>query len=1233
MRFLRPILYCLCLAGHCLQAGLIAHYDFGDGDLLDNEVGPDYTLRAMQPIEASLAQMTLNRLAGTAVFPGGAEVASWLETEGPGALDAFTVSFWFRTDQVRQGSRYAGLFATSTDAGEGNWMVYSSHRQGGALQWFHDSQPPSAAHAPGVWQHVLVRRSVDGSGAVRNEFYLTALGSEPSEPLFVDQGYNTTMEKFVLGNNHRLHFGYAMELANVRIYDDAERSVSELFAEGPGVRHFDEVSLFSIHETLDLFETEAGQLRGTIRELPQIGDSLPLDAYGYHSDYLPAMETLPEEPRWVLEIGSELQHSFNECYLVPAADRRVPGQLAYGFPQRFRLFAINVIGERELLADWRDQDYPDPGRFPARFAGTSGGLSKLILEVYRGRVEDGREFFALDELLVRSDYFVIKNLSVQASGSFESLPFWSAGYLIDQQTSLGLPVRPLTGAIATGPDFSWQFPDATPGNLSLELDLGSNDDVVNMISLYPAQPPEGLLVPGYGFPGAVKLKMFAETSTGGRLLMRHVELDDLPNPGNNVIRIPGHSLNVRWIRLEFGDLPVHGGLSTFAMGEIDVIGRRAPLGREAEVRMEYASQRVVGYLDALTDGVAGGGEVIPMIHWLDGFNLNRSMSQQLAEVETLQVALAARWDRFRENAKLGALSLLVGVLLLVTACTVILRLRHARRLRRRIEEEQRQTEIEQMKVRFFTHISHELRTPLTLILGPLEKALGREQDPDQQESLNLAQLNAKKLQGQVDQLLDFRKLQDGRLAMEWTRSDLVRFVRNGFDLYKSMAVDKRISYQLECPEAALRLVFDAEKLQQIIDNLIGNALKYTPEGGVVRVQLSADEDQCITLIVEDTGVGIVADDLPHVFGQYFRADGLQSIQAVGSGIGLSFVKELVDLWEGEIAVESPVADGKGTRFTVRLPAGSLEQVSGALTLGDAVEQSAPSAQPKTSNEQPATNNQQPTSNDQPTTRPVILLVEDNADVRAFVRGELQSRYTVLEAENGQLGLEQARQAQPDLVLTDVMMPVMNGVELCRQLKADRETSHLPVILLTARGSQEHQLEGLDSGADDYIAKPFSMPILLARVRNLLAARQQLRERFGQESTTVEAAELTANPLDEKLLQQAIEAVENEMDNFEFGVEDLATELSMSSRTLRYKLKALVDQSPQTFIRTLRLKHAGQLLRESTDPVSEIAAQVGFLEPTHFSRAFKQQFRVSPSQYRAARGVRPCCARSENDLRS
>lgn len=1208
MRFLIPIFYCLCLVGHGLQAGLIAHYDFGDGDLLDNELGPAYTLESMQPLDASSMQVRLDRLAGTALFPGGAKVAPWLETEGPGALDAFTVSFWFRTDQVRQGSQYAGLFATSTDAGKGNWMVYSSHRQGGVLQLLNGFEPLCGPHAPGVWQHVLVRRTTDDNDTARTEFYVTALGSEPGEPLFVDRGYNTTMEKFVLGNNHRLHFGYAMELANVKIYDDADRPLSQLYAEGPRVRRHEDVPLFSIHETLNMLETEAGQLRGEIRKLPQISDFLPLDAYGYHSNYLPAIETLPDEPRWVLEVKCEMGHNFNECYLVPAADRRISGQLAYGFPQRFRLLAINTKGELDLLADWRDQDYPDPGRFPARFIGTSGGLSKLILEVYRGRVEDGREFFALDELFARTDYFVVKNQSVKASGSFESLPFWSADYLIDQQTSLGLPVRPMTGVVATGPDFSWSFPDATSGKLALEFDLGSNYDVVNMISLYPAQPPEGLLVPGYGFPGSVLLEMLAETSLGKRRLLRHVELDDLPNPGNNVVRIPGHSLNVRWIRLEFDDLPLHSGRSTFAMGEIDVMGRSAPLGREAAVRMEFSSQQVVGYLGGLNDGVAGSGKVIPMIHWLDGLSLNRILTQQLDTVERLQIELAAQWAEFRGSSIKVALSLLFAALLVVAVYMVILRVRHARRLRRRIEQEQRQTEIEQMKIRFFTHISHELRTPLTLILGPLEKALDRERDPDQQESLNLAHLNAKKLQGQVDQLLDFRKLQDGRLAMEWTRSDLVRFVRNGFDLYQSMAVDKRISYQLECPEAALRLVFDAEKLQQIIDNLIGNALKYTPEGGEVRVRLSADEDQWITFIVEDTGVGIVADDLPHVFGQYFRADGLQSIQAVGSGIGLSFVKELVDLWEGEIAVESPVADGKGTRFVVRLPAGSLEQISAAT-------QSAASDHPQSSHN-PPTDNEQATYHESAQNRPVILLVEDNADVRAFVRGELRSRYTVLEAENGQQGLEQARQAQPDLVLSDVMMPVMNGVELCRQLKADRETSHLPVILLTARGSQEHQLEGLDSGADDYIAKPFSMPILLARVRNLLAARQQLRERFGQEVTTVEAAELTTNRFDEKLLNQAMEVVGNEMDNFEFGVEDLATALGMSSRTLRYKLKALVDQSPQTFIRTLRLKHAGQLLRESTDPVSEIAAQVGFLEPTHFSRAFKQQFRVSPTQYRS-----------------
>ena len=1211
------LLHCfLCLAGHCLQAGLIAHYDFGDGDLLDNELGPAYTLRAMQPLEVSSSQVSLNRLAGTAVFPGGAKVAPWLQTEGPGLLDTFTVSFWFRTDLVRQSSDYAGLFASSTDAGEGNWMVYSSHLMGGALDLLEIREgidPSGEAHAAGVWQHVLVRRTLDEHGLARNELYLTEQGSAPGEPLVSSIGYPSTLDKFVLGNNHRVDFGYAMELANVKIYDDAERPLGELFAEGPGARSFEEVPLFSVNQTLAQLQPEAGRLREAIRELPQVDDSLPLDAYGYHSDYLPALDALPDVPRWVVEIEAEMSHSFHECYLVPAVDRRVPELPSYGFPQRFQLFCINQMGEKELLADWRDHDYPAPSRFPVSFAGTGGGLRKLILEVYRGQVEGGREFFALDEVLLGTGDFVIENLSVQATGSFESLPFWSVDDLIDQQTSLGLPVRPLADGVDYGADFSWQFPVGMDGGLILEFDLGSDDAVVNMISLYPAQPPEGLLVPGYGFPGSVKMEMFAETSSGGRRLMRHVELTDLPNPGNNVVRISGNSLQVRWIRLGFSELPMHSGRTTFAMGEIDIFGERDALGRSAVVRMEFQSQQLVGYLSGLTDGVAGGGEVIPMIHWLDGFRLNQEFTRQLAEVETLQTALAVRWAQFLQSAKTVSLWLLFGGLSTVTVVALVLRLRSARRMRRRIEQEQQQTEIEQMKIRFFTHISHELRTPLTLILGPLEKALKYEGIPARlQQPLTLAHRNVQKLQGQVDQLLDFRKLQDGHLVMEWSRSDLVRFVRNGFGIYRSMAADKHISYQLDCPEAAQRLVFDAGKLQQIIDNLLGNALKYTPDHGQVRVSLTLDDEQCITFIVEDTGVGIAADDLPYVFGQYYRADALQPIQAVGSGIGLAFVKELVDLWGGEIAVESPVADGKGTRFTVRLPAGKLEDVSAAAK---EVVGFVPTEPPATRTDQSATDNEPPT-----TSQPLILLVEDNAEVRAFVRGELQAHYRLIEAENGQLGLEQAKQAQPDLVLSDVMMPVMSGVELCRQLKADPETSHLPVILLTARGSQEHQLEGLDSGADDYIAKPFSVSLLLARVRNLLAARQHMRERFSREIITVEPSEITVNPLDEQLLQQAIQAVEDHMDDFEFGVEAFSAAVNVASRTLRYKLKALVDQSPQVFIRTLRFKRAAQLLRESNDPVADIAARVGYLEPTNFSRGFKQQFGASPSEYRAARGA-------------
>ena len=251
----------------------------------------------------------------------------------------------------------------------------------------------------------------------------------------------------------------------------------------------------------------------------------------------------------------------------------------------------------------------------------------------------------------------------------------------------------------------------------------------------------------------------------------------------------------------------------------------------------------------------------------------------------------------------------------------------------------------------------------------------------------------------------------------------------------------------------------------------------------------------------------------------------------------------------------------------------------------------------------------------PVENPIVLIAEDDEDVREVVCEELEATYRVREAENGREALEMARETPPDLVITDIMMPEMDGLELCKRLKSGELTSHIPVIMLTSRGSVENQLEGLETGADDYVSKPFHMPILVARIHNLLAARQNMRERFSGQELVVEPAEITVVSSDEQLLQRAIGVVEEHMDDVDFCVEAFSAAMHMSRSALYLKLKGLVGQTPQEFIRTLRLKRAAQLLAESTDNMSEIAAQVGWLEPTHFSRAFKNQFGCSPSEYR------------------
>lgn len=968
------------------------------------------------------------------------------------------------------------------------------------------------------------------------------------------------------------------------------------------------VSLFSIPQKRAAIDAAVGQLEAELAELPRLQKPFQFDAFGYHSGYLPVLEELPEEPRWTVEIDFGRMGP-RQIILVPAIDRRFDEVNSYGFPTRFRIIGTNSEGNEVLIADWMDHDCPVPGRMPIIFKveKEEDKSTHIRIEVFRGATEEGREFFALDEVLgaTQNDAFFARKVS--ASSEYLARPYWDVQYLVDNKTSLGLP---LAGTqVRAGEsihDFSVEFQKATIAPCVVELDFGRNIRH-GWLHFFPARPSGGVIIPGYGFPGKIDIEVIREQADGARAKANRISGEwNAGSPGNNMVQLPCYAKTGRWIRLICDDLPEYDGTTVFALGEL-YSSRNLRRHAVRHVSFEGFPAAAKERAALLTNGTVAGRPVMFLMEWLRQIERRFLVTEELARLRQGEERLRRQWHDFWLRAGEFAVALAVLVALMVILYSVVQR----RKSLQEIQQEQQATELEQMKIRFFTHISHELRTPLTMMLGPLEKLLRIQQAPEGLEYVSLAHRNARRLKTLVDQLLDFRKLQDGREAMEWAVVDLAEHVRNSFDVYRSMATDKQMDYQLELVPGLGRATVDSGKLQKIFDNLISNALKYTPEQGRVFVRFERMHDEpsdlgMLVLTVEDSGSGIAPDDLPHVFEQYYRAGGLQSIQAGGSGIGLALVKELVDLWGGEVSVESPVVNGFGTRFVVHLPvvqpsSGLLEEARETSELqGTGVRggQSDPVQTPVLVPESAQT----------------LLLVDDNEDVRSFLRLELNKTYRILEAENGQAGLDLALKAMPDLIVTDVMMPVMDGVEFCRQIKTDEKISHIPVIMLTARGSLEHQLDGLETGADDYVTKPFSAPLLTARIHNLLESRQRLRERFGRE-ISIEPSAITVTSADDLFLQRAIGLVEDSMGDVDFCVKEFAKKMGMDRNTLRLKLKALVDQSPQAFIRILRLKRAKQLLEQGSDPVAEVAFQVGFMEPTNFSRSFKTQFGISPSTCR------------------
>lgn len=533
------------------------------------------------------------------------------------------------------------------------------------------------------------------------------------------------------------------------------------------------------------------------------------------------------------------------------------------------------------------------------------------------------------------------------------------------------------------------------------------------------------------------------------------------------------------------------------------------------------------------------------------------------------------------------------------------------RIAQQQREAQRMHELDMMKIRFFTNISHEFRTPLTLILSPIEKLVQQQGDPQQKKHLQLIQRNAKRLLNLVNQLLDFRKLEVQEIRLNPVTGDIIRFILEVANSFTDIAEKKNIRFTIRTGLDTLETEYDPDKLERILFNLLSNAFKFTPENGgiTLSVELQAagenkGEDYSLLQIkVRDTGIGIPPEKLEKIFERFFQHEVPGSVMNQGSGIGLSITREFVRLHKGLISAESE--PGKGSCFTVVLP------------LADPSLRKAPSASERVIPLMtPEENRAKPPVASHPLhiRHAKIMLVEDNEDFRFYLKDNLQVYYHILEAANGKEAWNRILAAAPDLVVSDIMMPEMNGIELSKKLKKDPRTESIPLILLSARVSEEQQIEGYETGANDYITKPFNFEILLSRIRNLLAEKKLQKKAAQAARAEIPVSELEVSSQDEKLLKDAVAAVEKNMDNPDFSVEELSRCLFISRVALYKKLLAITGKTPIEFIRTLRLKRAAQLLQKSGKTVAEVAYEVGFNNPKAFAKYFRQEYHTLPSEY-------------------
>ena len=534
----------------------------------------------------------------------------------------------------------------------------------------------------------------------------------------------------------------------------------------------------------------------------------------------------------------------------------------------------------------------------------------------------------------------------------------------------------------------------------------------------------------------------------------------------------------------------------------------------------------------------------------------------------------------------------------------------------------KEKELAEMKTRFFTNIAHEIRTPLSLITGPIESLINSNLNKEERNNyLKSVHYQSNRLLSLVSQLLDFRKIESGKMTLQVVKGNFVEFTNEIFLSFRDLAESKEIQFELDSEEDDIQLTFDSEKLEIVLCNLLSNAFKYSKSKIKIKLSKEGTKENDVNfnpkypkgyceISIKDNGHGMPDDVISKIFDRFYQIANTESINLIGTGIGLALVKNIVELHQGDILVKSTT--GKGSTFTVKIPLGNSHFKENQL-LQNFKKADDPVHYQVTSSLAQQKKAQAKNIRDSNTILPNLLIIEDNQEIRSFITSIFQKNFNIHEAENGRLGLQKAKELIPDVIISDLMMPEMDGLELCNALKEAKETLHIPIIMLTARTASVFQEKGYTSGVDLYVTKPFNPTVLKVQVDSLLNSRKRLKDYFNNNITLL-PTENDVTSFDQEFLNKLIKLVEDNISNENLNREFLASRMSVSSSTLYRKIKSITEMNVTTFIRSIKLKRAAQMIVNKEDNISGIAYQVGFNDPKYFRKCFVTQFGVTPSQY-------------------